>query len=300
MVVEVNNVKLTEKELEDDINSKLIPIKSQFPENRIEQIKAQMRDRLIDNFITRIVISQEAEKQKLSVSEKDLNSKIDEISKSLPQGMTLENALKMNGMKYEDMRKDIKFNLIAGKLFDSNVKVGTQPSEEEIKKYYSDNKKNYDMPEQVHARHILIKTDEKDTEKTKAEKKVKLEALKKQLIEGANFAEIAKNNSDCPSKANGGDLGTFSRGNMVKPFEDAAFSQKVNEIGNIIETKFGYHIIQTLEHNQAKSKSFDEVKSEISEKLLQQKKQKDIQKYLEQLKEKAKIVYGTEEKPKKL
>jgi peptidyl-prolyl cis-trans isomerase C len=168
-----------------------------------------------------------------------------------------------------------------------------------MKKYYTNNKGKFDTPETVHARHILIKVDDKDDKKTKDKKMAKIEGIRKQLLKGTVFEKLAKEHSDCPSKEKGGDLGTFKRGNMEKSFEDAAFTQKVNEIGPIVKTKFGNHIIQVLEHNKAKSKSLDEVKDNIRKTLEQQKKQEIMTGYIAKLKENAKIVYGTTDASKK-
>ncbi len=296
MVVSVNGIELTEDVLDADINRKLEPMKAQFPQDRIEQIKSQMRDKFIDNFIIRTVISQEAKKKKVLVSEKEINSKIAEIEKSLPAGITMEKALLMNGMTVESMRKEIKFGLTSNKLFDTEIKNDTTPSEEKINKYFNDNRKQFDTPETVHARHILVRTTDSDNETSKKEKKAKIESIRKQLLEGGDFAVIAKDNSDCPSKAKGGDLGTFSRGSMVKPFEEASFSQKEKEIGPVIKTKFGYHVIQVLEHNKAQSKSLNDARDTIVERLKQQENQKAITQYVAQLKDKAKIVYGSDYK----
>lgn len=292
MVVEVNGIQLTMDELETDISNKLEPMKNQIPQDRLGQVKDQMRNKLIEDFITRILLTQEAEKHNISVSDKETNSAIKDMEKNLPDDMKLETALEMSGMTIEELQKDIAFGLRAKKLIDIKIKTGAPPSEEEIQKYYNNNKKKYDDPEKVHARHILVKVDAKDGEKTKIEKKTKIEALRKKLLNGADFQQIAQENSDCPSKAKGGDLGTFARGRMVKPFEEAAFSQNLNKIGPVVETQFGYHIIQVLEHIEARSKPLHEVKDEIEVTLKQRAKNEAVKKYIAELKDKAKIVYG--------
>jgi peptidyl-prolyl cis-trans isomerase C len=104
--------------------------------------------------------------------------------------------------------------------------------------------------------------------------------------------ETALKSSDCPSKQAGGDLGTFQRGQMVKPFEDAAFSQKKDEIGPVVETDFGYHIIQVLEKSSSKTMNLDsEAKEKITAFLTQQKQQEAFDRLVKGLREKARIVY---------
>ena len=298
VVVEVNGIKLTQNEVDAQTNKIIAAIQSQVPPDQIEKVKLDMRKRIIDNFITRTLLAQEADKQNITASDDEIKSAISEIEKRLPQGMTLEAALKQGGMSLEEMRKDVALSVQINKLMESQIKDDLQPSDEEIKKYYTDNKKQYSTPETVHARHILTKVEDTDDEKTKGEKKGKIEGLRKQLLEGSDFAKLAKENSDCPSKEKGGDLGTFPRGRMAKPFEEASFSQKVNDIGPVIQTKFGYHIIQVLEHNQPMEKKLDEVKENISEGLVARKKQELAVSYITKLKENAKIVYPTADTPK--
>jgi peptidyl-prolyl cis-trans isomerase C len=102
-------------------------------------------------------------------------------------------------------------------------------------------------PQVVSVRHILIAAPPKMDDQTRQQRKTKAEEIRAQLLKGANFAEMAARYSDCPSKTKGGSLGMFRRGKMVKPFEDAAFSQRVGEIGPVIETVYGYHIVQVMD-----------------------------------------------------
>jgi peptidyl-prolyl cis-trans isomerase C len=127
-----------------------------------------------------------------------------------------------------------------------------------------------------------------DSEKIKAEKKAKIENLRKQLLNGGDFAELARKNSDCPSKEAGGDL-NIKRGQAVKAFEDAAFAQEKNVIGPVINTEYGYHIIQVLDRKPAKTIALGEVKDKISAFLEQQKKSKAFMDILKKLQQNAKI-----------
>ena len=299
VVVEVNGVKLTQKEVDEKANRTIESIKDKVPPDQLEPFKENIQQRLVDDFVTRTLISQELDKTKIVIDEKEIDTALGEIEAKVPEGMTLETMLQQSGMTMAEMRENIVFSLRANKLFETQINPNYTPSDAEIQKYYTDNKKKYDMPETVHARHILIKVDEKDDEKTKEAKKIKIEEIKKQLVAGADFGKIAQESSECPSKDRGGDLGTFPRGRMVQPFEDAAFTQKVNEVGPVVETKFGYHIIEVVEHNQAQEKTIDEVKITITETLQNQKKQQMAKTYLDDLKEKAKIVYGTPDKSSK-
>lgn len=298
-IVTVNGVGLTQGDVDQKVNRTVESLKDQIPPDQLEEFKKNVQGKIVDDFVNRTIISQEMDKQKIAADESEVQKALDEVAAKVPEGMTLEAMLKQGGVTMDEMKDNIRFSLRANKLFESQVKSDYAPTAEEISTYYNENKKKYDMPESVHARHILIKVDEKADDKTKAEAKKKIEGIHKQLFGGADFAKLAGEVSDCPSKAKGGDLGTFPRGRMVKPFEDAAFGQKVNEIGPVIQTQFGYHIIQVLEHSQAKQKTLEEVKASIDETLKNRKRQESAQNYMEGLKQKAKIVYPAADAAKK-
>jgi peptidyl-prolyl cis-trans isomerase C len=130
---------------------------------------------------------------------------------------------------------------------------------------YTLNQKKYDRPEQINTSHILISS--KTRPSTEAKKIA--QDLREKITEGANFEELAKKYSDDKgSVENGGLLGTFARGAMIKPFEDAAFNmQKKGELSPVVETTFGYHIIRLNGREQARKSTFDEVKAEIIDEL---------------------------------
>lgn len=111
-------------------------------------------------------------------------------------------------------------------------------------------KKDETMTDQVRASHILLMYEgsaRSSATRSKEEARTEIEALSKKLAEGGDFEQLAAENSDCPSGMRGGDLGIFGRGQMVPAFEEAAFALEVGETSDIVETDFGYHLIQRTE-----------------------------------------------------
>ncbi|MCX5903689.1 MAG: peptidylprolyl isomerase [Proteobacteria bacterium] len=292
VLAEVNGRKFTQADADKEISGKLASLLGQVPEAQLVQIREKMLKESVDDFVSRTLLLGAADQAKITVSEAEIKTAIDRIKNNLPQGVTMEEALKRSGITQEKLHEEVALGLRLTKIIEAQVKDKKAPTDKEIRDYYDSNKKQFEVPETVHARHILVKTEEKDDKKTKDEKKAKAENIRKQLTGGADFARIAKTSSDCPSKKEGGDLGTVQRGQMVKPFEDAAFKQEVKAIGPIVETPFGYHIIQVLEHSQPKEKSLDEVKGTIEKTIQQQRLQETAERYLAELKAKAKIVYA--------
>jgi peptidyl-prolyl cis-trans isomerase D len=156
------------------------------------------------------------------------------------------------------------------------LKNGITVSEDDLRKYYAENEKRYTTPEERRASHILIKAD-KDAPKAERDKaRAKAEALLAEVRKNpASFAEVAKKNSDDEGSApKGGDLDFFGRGAMVKPFEDAAYGLKPGEISGIVESDFGFHIIQLNAVRGGQKKTFEEVRPEMEAEIRSQLAQK--------------------------
>ncbi|MCU1276220.1 MAG: PpiC-type peptidyl-prolyl cis-trans isomerase [Bryobacterales bacterium] len=165
----------------------------------------------------------------------------------------------------------------------SKLEQALSPAEADLRKAYDADKDKFRTPERVKVRHILLKTSGKAPEED-AKMKAKADDLLKQIKGGADFAELARKNSEDPSSAvKGGDLDWIVRGQTVKPFEDATFSLKPKETSNVVKTEYGYHIIQVLDHEQAHLKTFDEVKAQLSNEYRKQRVNQALQDLLDRV-----------------
>jgi peptidyl-prolyl cis-trans isomerase C len=210
-----------------------------------------------------------------------------------------------NGFTDEELNKRISMQLFGGETREQwdkqNIDMATIPvvlerelnvhiTDDDVKKFYDDpaHVSSFEQPEMVRASHILLMTQDPETHEPlsaekKAEKKKLMEDILKQARAGTNFAELAKKYSEDPgSKDKGGEY-TFPRGQMVKQFEDTAFSLKTNEISDIIETQFGYHIIKLSEKIPAKKVDYDKVKDGIKDHLMQVAMQEKLPDYVKKL-----------------
>lgn len=150
-----------------------------------------------------------------------------------------------------------------------SVEKYLEDNQDKVKKYFDTHKSEYAQPERVKARHILVKTKDQSKESLDQAFKKMQEIKAKTTVE--NFAEMAKKHSDDPgSKEKGGDLGFFPRGRMVPEFDKMAFSSEPGQITDPVKTKFGYHILLVEEKTPAQEKSFDDVKTTIAKKLMQE------------------------------
>src|SRR3989337_2945734 len=177
-----------------------------------------------------------------------------------------------------DFIEEMKKRVIVDKFFKKEVDQKTQVSEEETKKYFNENLEETKSPDEVRASHILLKTREE------------ADMILKKVKQGAKFEDLVKKFSTDPgSKDTGGELGFFSQGMMVPEFDSVAFKLKVGEVSDIVQSRFGFHIIKVLEKREGKQKNIDEAKPEIQKKLLTTKRKEKFDTLVADLKAKAKI-----------
>ena len=186
----------------------------------------------------------------------------------------------------------------SGKTRDEIVADATKdvalPSDEDCEKYYNENREVFRTPPQVRASHILVKTDGQD-EESKAKARAKIDSIRAGVTREINvekaFADAARENSDCPSGREGGDLGWFGPGQMVPEFDKAAFEMKVDEISDVVETQFGYHILRKTGEKPGGEKSYDEVKEPLKESLVREAQNAAFAKFIGELRAAAKVEF---------
>ena len=255
----------------------------------------RVEQQVVQQFVAGILLAEEAKRRKLQASDEVVEQALGKMLKELPEGQTLSAVLAMGGITEEDLRKDIRDNESIGALFEAVTADVPAVTEEEITAFYGENKERFDMPAQVHTRHILIEAREGQAdEAAMTAAKTKAETLYKQLVDDkADFAELAKAESSCPSAEEGGDLGFMDLGPNIDPaFAAAATNQALNVIGEVVKSQFGYHIIEALERRPAGLRELAVVHDDIATALKRRKGSEVMEALIEELKAKAKIEYA--------
>ncbi|MDD5064728.1 MAG: peptidylprolyl isomerase [Phycisphaerae bacterium] len=301
VAVTVNGVAINESKIDAQLQPQLQKIGTQLP----EQYKKQLRRQILEKMIIEQLLDEKVKAAKITISEEEVMERIKEISSQQQPPLSLEDFKTMveaYGQSFDDVKLRIQKGLAYQKFMEAQWAGKIDVPEGDAQKYYDENKTNFETPEQIRASHILVKpvTGDPNTDpnQAKAKAKAKTEGLLKQIKGGADFAELAKVNSDDTySAVQGGDLGFFGRSQMVPAFEKAAFALKPGQVSDIVETQFGYHIIKLTEHKDANTIPFDEAEKDIVEMLTQTKKAEFAEKYIESLKADAKIVYPPGKEP---
>jgi parvulin-like peptidyl-prolyl isomerase len=173
-------------------------------------------------------------------------------------------------------------NILVAALVNSEIVKKIEVAEDDIKLYYSTKKDEFKSPEMVSARHILIRANIDTPEADLKTLKEKAEGILKRAKAGEDFAKLAAEFSDDASKTKGGDLGYFPRGKAVQPFEDAAFAMKPGDVSDLVQTKFGYHIIKLEGRKEAEFKPLEEVRNKIKQNILESRISAQTAEYLYQ------------------
>ena len=291
VVATVNGVEIPSEKVDRAIDMFMRQMGGNAGAQQLAAMLPRIRARVIDELIEQQILLSAADAEGVDLTEDELSEVLAQLAEELPEGVTVEEFLEETGLRMDEVKEQMRLRkLLMGKAAEAG-----EPSEEEVRAFYDENQDAMKVEESVRASHILVTVDKADDEEAKAAKRAKIEALRERALAGEDFAELAKENSDCPSKANGGDLRTFGRGMMVPEFEEAAFTQEIGKVGDVVETQFGYHIILVTERQDAKTMEFDEVKDRIAQMLKAQKQQDAVMAYVEKLGEEATVVRYDEE-----
>ncbi len=301
VAVTVNGVDITEEELQKALQPHLAKMAQQnqkLPPALKEALEKKLRQQMLDQLIIMRLLEEKAKEANFTFSEEEVINQIKQLLAAQRQPMSLEEYKQKtaeSGRSFDEIKQEVEKGMIYQMIVDAQWKGKINITEEDAKKYYDENPTQFEVKEQVRASHILIKpkTDEvgADPNQEKAKAKAKAEDLLKQIKEGADFAALAKANSDCPSAARGGDLNFFGKGDMVPPFDKAAFAMEVGKVSDIVETRFGYHIIKVTDRKEAGTTSFEQAKANLIQQLAQKKQAELTNNYIESLKAAASIVY---------
>jgi peptidyl-prolyl cis-trans isomerase C len=249
----------------------------------------EMKKDILESLINTELLYQDAQRQGIKIDEADIDKELMTVKERFPNEVEFKNALSKMNLSEADLRSEIKRGLAVQHFVDKKFAQGIAISDKETKAYYDGHRDSFKEPERMRASHILIKFDSRGEKSQKAASRKKIEKVQQKLKKGEDFAALAKEFSEGPSAAKGGDLGYFTRGQMVKPFDDAAFALKPGEVSDIVETRFGYHLIKAVEKKPEGIIAYAEVKDRLQEHLKQKKVRDEVSSYIKELRGKAKI-----------
>lgn len=316
VVIKVNNQNITKSQFDKAYekaakHSQLAQMGIDIPEDENNLMYLMVKDRVVNDLIVRELLNQELKKRNITVSKKEIEAEHKKMVDKLGSKDKFNEILKQNGIKYSDFEEDLKQELMMKKLV--NIIHPVKISESDAKSFYNKNLDKFKTPDQVRASHILVMANpaeikegltKKNKTLTEAEinqqVQVEMAMRYKKAQEIANeikstpdrFEAKAREVSDDKASAEkGGDIGFFSKNDMVKEFSDAAFKLRPNTISEVIQTPYGFHIIKVTDRKAAGQQPYEKIKPQLIQYLTAQAQVKALEQFLTMLKSQAVIEY---------
>lgn len=244
---------------------------------------------MLDQLVSFALLKQESQARKISVADAEIDSQLAQMRQQFPDEQTFAKAIAGQNMTIEKLKDDTRLNMQVSKMLETELSPKISVQEKDVADFYAQNPDKFKQEESVRASHILFRLGEKADAATKTRARDRAESVLKQARGGADFAALAKEHSADGSAAQGGDLGYFSRGQMVPPFEQAAFALEPGETSGIVESQFGFHIIRVVDRRPARTVPLAEVSGRINQYLLEQRRQQLTDEFVAKLKVKGKV-----------
>ena len=244
----------------------------------------KLEEKALEQAIGAKLLLERSQMLDLPVSAADIDAEVQKVIDQVGGEENYKKALEAQGLSEADFRKELEKGARVNKLVEQACSEVADPTDDEVAAFYEAHKAEFVEPPQVLCQHILVKG-------TSSEAFEKIRAIRERIVNGGDFAEEAKKNSDCPSGAEGGSLGWFGRGMMVPEFDKAAFEMKKGEVSDIVTTQFGYHIIYKADEKGGSAQTLVDVHDQIKDLLRHEARGRAMDHFVAELREQAEIEY---------
>jgi len=253
-----------------------------------EERKQAALKRALDDLIADKLLVAEEKAASVEVTEQEVDFAVEDVKKqNNMDAATFERALAAQGTAMAAYREKMRRDLAAMKLIGLKVRSKIKIADEDVKAEYARRSKLEEADFEVHARHIVIQVPKSATKPQEEEARKRAEELSRRARAGEDFVALAKKHSEGPSKAEGGDVGFFKRGEMVGAFDKVAFTLKPGEISEPVRSPFGWHVIQVVERRASATKPFEQVREELRDRLWREQMQHHTEQYVAELRKRA-------------
>jgi peptidyl-prolyl cis-trans isomerase C len=235
------------------------------------------------------LLAQEALRRNLEPDSARVDDALAQIEEQAGGPEGLEAALGNLGATHEQLRANVAESDLVQVFLKTQISPQVSVTAEEAKAYYDQNPEKFERPDMIRARHILARVTPDSTAEEKDQAQAKADAAHRRVVAGEDFATVAGEVSEGREAANGGDMGFFARDSMMPELTNVAFALGVGQISNVVETRFGFHILKVEEKRAASTMTFAEAKGPIQQFLQETHINLRVDKLLSELKETAKI-----------
>ena len=289
IAVWVDQTGITSAQIQAEATRLFSHVPKDVPAEQIPQIQARLLQQAVDNLVVRQLVRGEMDRSGVLITQEEIEQGKKDLERALPGG-SLATLMAAADLPVEELEMNLRLDLFKNKMMAEPLKAALAAvTEEAAKAYYDAHPEEFTQPEGRLASHILVRVKPDADEAAKTDARAKAEGIRKALLEGADFAKLAGEVSECISRPRGGALGVIPRGREAKAFEDAVYGQEIGAIGEVVESPVGFHVIKATGEQEKKLFSFEEVKDRLLAVMKAQVQQKATADYIKGLKEKATI-----------
>ncbi|NLG33887.1 MAG: hypothetical protein GX548_00885 [Lentisphaerae bacterium] len=288
----VDQAGITQGEIQREASRLFGSVAQNVPPEQIPEVQVRLLSQAVDNLVMRQLVRAEMERSGVLISREEIEQGKRDLEKGLGPDHSLAMLLASANLSVEELESNLILDLFKNKVLKEKIEAATSAvTDEGVRQFYEENPKDFTLPEGRIASHILIKVTPDSDEAMKADARARAEGVRKALLEGADFAALAREVSQCASRGRGGRLGVIPRNREHPAFEAAVYSQEIGEIGEVVESSVGYHVIQVTGEQQERLMPFDEVSERLKVMLVSRAQQQITREYIEELKSKATIKF---------
>ncbi|HVG06210.1 MAG TPA: peptidylprolyl isomerase [Thermoanaerobaculia bacterium] len=291
VVAQCNGKKITKDDLLQQARQMQAQMAAVSRGQQVPPLDDAFYKQILEGMVAQTLLLEDARRQGVTVSDEELKPQLAALRGRFPDEAAYKKALEQEGLSEKQLQEKLRQEAVIQKYVGTKIMNEVAVTDQAAREFYDKNLDKMQRPERAHLRHILIRAEPTAAAADRQKARDKAEDLLKKIQGGEDFAKLAAENSDDPgSKVRGGDLSWMARGQTVPAFEKAAFAlTKPNDLSGVVETQFGYHIIQLVEREAASAVPFEEARPRITQMLQQRQAGERLQARVADLKKKGKV-----------
>lgn len=302
IVIWVDESGISLGELRAEMHRQMLHMPQGLNQEQTQAYQARATQISIENLIVRRLLEREMDRSGILISQNEVDEAKKVLEAGLGEGRTLTMLIAEVNLPMDVLEANLRLDLFKNKVLSNEFETAwAEITDDYAKTYYDEHPDEFKQPEGRFASHILIRVPQDADDMARMKARNKAEEVRKALLEGADFAQLAATSSECVSRSRGGDLGFIPRGREAPAFEEAVYSQPIGQIGAVVESPVGYHVIKVTGEQAERMVPFEEVRQTLVNGLKRRAQQKLISEYIAGLREKSLIRFdgplAPQEKP---
>ena len=290
MAIWVDGVGISQALIQSEASRLFSNVPRDTPSDQIPQIQMRLLSQAVDNLVVRQLVRAEMERSGVLISREEMEQGKRDLERGLGEGYSLAMLLAAANLSMEELESNLRLDLFKNKVLKERTDAEmAKIDEEHVKNYYGEHLGDFTVPAGRVVSHILIRAAPDASAAVRADARAKAEGIRQALLEGADFAAMARESSQCPSRRNGWALGVVPRGREAPAFEKAIYAQEIGTVGEVVESPVGFHVVLVAGEQDEKILPFDDVRDRLTFQLRSQQQQQITAEYVKQLRDKATI-----------